>query len=354
MHYFIEPTSDNPKYPCGICNKVIGKNHRFLRCNLCNYKVHVKCNKTDDKTYYNIQLSSDKTILCLKCKEDNIPFFSESTSNSTHISDTPRSSNIIKMFFKGINEFNNYQTNASNDDDNNDDSPPINCKYEDVISFNNYTKNKKNFSLFHSNIASLSKHKEELEILLNIINFKFDIIGITESKIKKGFTPAFDIKLKGYNEYSTPTESDKGGVLLYISDHLYSIPRKDLDSAIYKPYVLESKFREIINPRKKNIIVGCIYRHPSMDLNEFNENYLHPLLEKLSVTNKNIFLLGDFNADLLKSDIESNISDFLDILTSNMFIPHIIYPTRITPNSKTLIDNIFSNSINFAEGKSSI
>ena len=35
-----------------------------------------------------------------------------------------------------------------------------------------------------------------------------------------------------------------------------------------------------------------------------------------------------------------------------MFIPHIIHPTRITPNSKTLIDNIFSNSINFAEGKS--
>ena len=65
-----------------------------------------------------------------------------------------------------------------------------------------------------------------------------------------------------------------------------------------------------------------------------------------------IFLLGGFNADLLKSDIESNISDFLDILTSNMFIPHIIHPTRITPNSKTLIDNIFSNSINFAEGKS--
>ena len=62
--------------------------------------------------------------------------------------------------------------------------------------------------------------------------------------------------------------------------------RKDLDSAIYKPYVLESKFREIINPRKKNIIVGCIYRHPSMDLNEFNENYLHPLLEKLSVSTR--------------------------------------------------------------------
>ena len=33
-------------------------------------------------------------------------------------------------------------------------------------------------------------------------------------------------------------------------------------------------------------------------------------------------------------------------------VPHIIYPTRITPTSKTLIDNIFSNSINFLQGYS--
>ena len=35
-----------------------------------------------------------------------------------------------------------------------------------------------------------------------------------------------------------------------------------------------------------------------------------------------------------------------------MFVPHIIHPTRITPTSKTLIDNIFSNSTNFADGTS--
>ena len=33
-------------------------------------------------------------------------------------------------------------------------------------------------------------------------------------------------------------------------------------------------------------------------------------------------------------------------------VPHIIYPTQITPHSKTLIDNIFSNSLNFSQGHS--
>ena len=33
---------------------------------------------------------------------------------------------------------------------------------------------------------------------------------------------------------------------------------------------MESTFIEIVNPRKSSIIVGVIYRHPSMDLTGFN------------------------------------------------------------------------------------
>ena len=37
-----------------------------------------------------------------------------------------------------------------------------------------------------------------------------------------------------------------------------------------------------------------------MDLNEFNENYLHPLLEIISVNNRKAYLLGDFRVDEYK------------------------------------------------------
>ena len=43
---------------------------------------------------------------------------------------------------------------------------------------------------------------------------------------------------------------------------------------------------------------------------------------------------------------------FFDTVTSNLFVPHIIHPTRITPHSKSWIDNIFSNSQIFLQGKS--
>ena len=62
---------------------------------------------------------------------------------------------------------------------------------------------------------------------------------------------------------------------------------------------LESTLIEIVNPRKSNIIAGVIYRHPSMDLADFNCSYLNKLLENDSEEQKSIFLLGDFNVNLL-------------------------------------------------------
>ena len=54
---------------------------------------------------------------------------------------------------------------------------------------------------------------------------------------------------------------------------------------IYKSAELESTFTEIINDKKLNILVGSIYRHPVMDLNEFSNYYLNELLHKFSLTN---------------------------------------------------------------------
>ena len=44
--------------------------------------------------------------------------------------------------------------------------------------------------------------------------------------------------------------------------------------------------------------------------------------------------------DLLKYEDDANTADFLDKIYSTSLIPQIS-PTRITPQSKTLIDNVF-------------
>ena len=128
--------------------------------------------------------------------------------------------------------------------------------------------------------------------------------------------------MKGYSYESCPTESSAGGTLLYISNHLSYKPRNDL--CIYNSTELQSTFIEILNTKKTNVIVGCIYRHLQMDLNEFNDCYVNNLLNKLSKENKIIWVFGDFNIDLLNNDPCSLTNEFLDSLSSRMLLSHIV------------------------------
>ena len=141
----------------------------------------------------------------------------------------------------------------------------------------------------------------------------------------------------------TLTESSAGGTLLYIANPLSYKIRNDLK--IYKKFELESTFIEIINPRKSNIIVGVIYKHPKMDVTDFNNNFLNNLLKKINQEQKIVFLLGDFNVDLMRYNQHKPTNEFLGSLASNSYLPYIIQPIRHTSHSRTLIDSIFSNFI---------
>ena len=152
-----------------------------------------------------------------------------------------------------------------------------------------------------------------------------------------------NISLNNYSFECTPTESTAGGTLLYIANHLSYKSCNDLN--LYKTNQLESTFIEILNSKKSNIFVGCLYKHPVMDNTDFNKNYLNPILDKSSKENKQVFLLGDFNIDLLNYNDHQPTNEFLDSLASNSFLPYILQPARLTDHSKILIDNIFSNVI---------
>ena len=80
---------------------------------------------------------------------------------------------------------------------------------------------------------------------------------------------------------------------------------------------LESTFIKIINTNNKNIVVGCVYCHPSMDANEFNEHYLNIHNEKLFLEkNKEIISIANFNINLLRYNEDHNSTDFMDQIYS--------------------------------------
>ena len=95
-----------------------------------------------------------------------------------------------------------------------------------------------------------------------------------------------------------------------------------------------------------------MYKHPTLQINEFKSDFISLLLLKLQKeSSKIIFLLGDFNIDLLKYELSDSINNFIDTLSSNFLLPHLLLPTRISKTSM-LIDNIFSNSTSLEESKS--
>ena len=98
-----------------------------------------------------------------------------------------------------------------------------------------------------------------------------------------------------------------------------------------------------------NTIISCIYKHPKLATDEFNNHVLSPMLEKVSFENKEVYLMGDFNINLLNYELNWNTPDFLNNMYSNSLVPYIIaLPPCITARSKATIDNIFFSQINEA------
>ena len=96
---------------------------------------------------------------------------------------------------------------------------------------------------------------------------------------------------------------------------------------------------------KAHIIVGCIYRHPSANIEDFTSK-LDASLKNLNQKKYEVSVLGDMNIDFLKCKSHSLTEDYLEMLSTNNMLPEITKPTRITSHTATLIGHIYTNSFN--------
>ena len=89
------------------------------------------------------------------------------------------------------------------------------------------------------------------------------------------------VDINGYHTpYCKHMEANKGEKLLYVSKEINYKPREDLE--LYKSKDLESSFIEIINQKESNDIIGVVYRHPKIDVNNFIDDKLDTLVHNLS------------------------------------------------------------------------
>ena len=186
------------------------------------------------------------------------------------------------------------------------------------------------------------KNLGSLEFTLENLQHEFSLIGITETWLKDDDCDLFAIH--GYNVVEKHRQNRSGGgVALFIKDNIEYTIRSELSTFNDQ---LESVFIEINKDAlttDKNIVIGVIYRIPNRNLKDFNTQ-IASVLEQLRIEKKLVYLMGDYNIDLLNAGSHDLTNEFVDLMYCNEFLPLISRPTRITATSATLIDNIFTNN----------
>ena len=124
-------------------------------------------------------------------------------------------------------------------------------------------------------------------------------MAITETRLSSNSISNLDIS--NYNFFHTDSSTPARGAAIYVNKALKAIPRSDL---IIDLPLVESCWVEIDpnNNNRKHIMIGCIYKHPTANMEEFTIKF-DEFLNQLNSNKYDIYIMGDMNIDLLKSDL---------------------------------------------------
>ena len=245
------------------------------------------------------------------------------TTNNNGINDVNADQSQSRNY---INDYDQSSLNDIDPDLNYFDSInkiPNTIYYENTTYITNYgTTN--HMSLFHLNIRSIPENFIKLLSYIDSLHTQFKIIALCETWIKPYHA---DHTIPHYNLEQEYRSKKRGG-----GDD---------------PESVNSLFIEVDKNcigSKCNVIVACIYRPPWAHLSIFNES-LAKLLEMISKENKLVYILGDMNVDIApNATFNVNIDNFHNTFSSHHFYPLINQPTRVTPTSSSVIDNVYCNS----------
>ena len=336
-------------YPCLICkehcyNDII--HQPSIMCDFCNNWVHQKCSKLTINQF-NKYGQIDLPYYCTPCLANTMPFTKLSRAGFDRLFDE-NSLESTSLDGMGVSSC-SLCVECNTDCDDCSVCPNmhricsncITCKYLTTSDFNTMLTKKgdEDISFIHFNIRSLTKHAPSVsDLIYNSFDKNPDIICISETKLGL-HSDLNSVQLRDYKFLHNDSKTNAGGTGIYISEDLDIKPRPDLD--FNKHGECEASFVEIqvANPRKKNMILGSIYRHP----HDNHDDFFQVFCDTIDKINKNfsIVLLGDLNINTSSND--NNSKDYKDVLLSHGLTNTINLPTRITESSETVIDHLITN-----------
>ena len=206
------------------------------------------------------------------------------------------------------------------------------------IDLNNFITSSR-FNLIHQNIRSArNKNLDELILTLDSMKTNFQILMLTETWLDDTTISCINLP-NFYGYHSTRTDKKGGGVSIFLHNKFNAIPIPSMNINNSTIECVGVK----VNYCNKNYNFICVYRPPRSSLDAFN-NTISELLGELPRNDIN-FIAGDFNINMLDTDPSNQILAFKESFSCNFYLPLINLPTRVTGNTDTCIDLIFTNSL---------
>ena len=151
--------------------------------------------------------------------------------------------------------------------------------------------NTKGLKIANLNVNSLTKHIDEIRILL--AEKPFDVLSINESKIDWSISDS-EIFIHNYSVLRHDRNRQGGGVALCIRNSIPYTVRQDL-----VPESLEMICVEINTKFNRPFLLSTWYRPLNSEIDLFNNFEL--FLLKCDMEEKELILIGDLNCDLKKN-----------------------------------------------------
>ena len=195
--------------------------------------------------------------------------------------------------------------------------------------------NERGFKMAFLNIVSLPKNIDEINF--SMTNKFIDLIAFNETRLDANITDNI-INLDGYDIVRKDRSRNGGEVCIYLRSSINYKVRNDL-----VPTELEAVCVEIIKPHSKPFLVTTVYRTLSA-LSEFFDHF-KKLIKAVDNENKEMYILGDLNCNMLKTNNDSNIptKKIKPLYELYQLTQLIDEATRVTPTTTSLIDHIVTN-----------
>ena len=198
---------------------------------------------------------------------------------------------------------------------------------------------KKGFKMGHLNIQGIQNKNDQIDLLLNSSQNNIHILGLSETKLNCHHMNSI-FEVKNYQMFrkdrviSEDRPEQGGGLIVYVKDGINCKRRYDLECER-----IECVWLEILPTNSKSFLIGNIYRHPNETVH-WNEEFDNHL-DKVLGCEKEIYLMGDFNRDLMQDNIKQSWLEYMESFGLHQIVN---MPTRVTDQSATLIDHIYSNT----------